>query len=152
MAPFDSGNHKYFCECSLNCGTLGLSSTAQEIFNQCSANTFYMRVTENTTQGFPGQSTLARSIWLPPQNGSLTALGPSRKKRPISPRCACYISWTYFLLWFCSLELHCFHIWTLGIFHFMYDMLVVWWIYCYTGIKMPWTSFYESKFPRCSAR
>lgn len=32
MVLFDPGNHKYFCIYNLNCGTLGLSSTAQEIF------------------------------------------------------------------------------------------------------------------------
>lgn len=57
MVHFDSGNHKYFSICNLNCETLGLSSSTGDFFNQWSANIFCMKVTKNITQHFPGQST-----------------------------------------------------------------------------------------------
>lgn len=132
MVLFDSGNQKYFCICNLNCWTLGLSSTVQEIFQSVvsksilyeSHKKYHTRLSRTIHQPF--------SIWQPPQNVGLT--WTVEKKRLIFPRCTCSLSWTCSFLVLLTWT-HCFHIWTLRIFHSMHDMLIFLWIHWNVSIK-----------------
>lgn len=90
----------------------------RRFLSQWSANTFFMKVTKNITWGFPGESTSYVVSSNPPPNVSLTRI--IEKKTWFFQNS---VSWTsYFLV--LPTWTHCFHIWTLGIFHSMHDMLV----------------------------